>query len=408
MKLFKTRNCKKRVDITKLSEKSLEALAGSSILERGKKYYKSGRVLYITILENKIKSEVQGSERYKVKITLNKFRIISDHFCDCPYDGHCCKHVIAVLYEIMINNKKYFSSNEIDPQIKKNKKTLLESISLEDIKKNYTIKVIQDSFELCKHVKIRNKSNNSFTATISAEREYTLTLKLVEKNDYGGSSILEAKCSCLHYSYSFCIHTLAAIFTSLIKNGQEQSVNSFKENINNSYNLQLLNLFNQQMDSLGLDSSLQDVKDYFLIFNLQIVSSQECTLFIQKSYTLRSNQQAVGSSISKQFLEKNKDFFPPLQKKIVEKSDEFSQIAAVYKFVLNGPNGGTWIVDLRKDTLGVREDNSEAKCTVSMSDENFVKLVTGELKAETAFMTGKLKLYGDMGLAIKLGKLFGK
>ena len=103
-----------------------------------------------------------------------------------------------------------------------------------------------------------------------------------------------------------------------------------------------------------------------------------------------------------------KEIFEKLQKKIVEKSDEFSQIAAVYKFVLNGPNGGTWIVDLRKDTLGVREDNSEAKCTVSMSDENFVKLVTGQLKAETAFMTGKLKLYGDMGLAIKLGKLFGE
>ncbi|MGH7800240.1 MAG: SCP2 sterol-binding domain-containing protein [Thermodesulfobacteriota bacterium] len=103
-----------------------------------------------------------------------------------------------------------------------------------------------------------------------------------------------------------------------------------------------------------------------------------------------------------------KEIFEKLQKKIVEKSDEFSDIGAVYKFVLNGPNGGTWIVDLRKDTLGVREDNSEAKCTVSMSDENFVKLVTGQLKAETAFMTGKLKLYGDMGLAIKLGNLFGK
>src|SRR4030067_1483916 len=98
-----------------------------------------------------------------------------------------------------------------------------------------------------------------------------------------------------------------------------------------------------------------------------------------------------------------KEIFEKLQKKIVEKSDEYSQIAAVYKFVLNGPNGGTWIVDLRKDTLGVREDNSEDKCTVNMSDENFVKLVTGELKAETASMTGMLTIAGDIETVIEVG-----
>ncbi|HEY7536329.1 MAG TPA: SCP2 sterol-binding domain-containing protein [Thermodesulfobacteriota bacterium] len=103
-----------------------------------------------------------------------------------------------------------------------------------------------------------------------------------------------------------------------------------------------------------------------------------------------------------------KDIFNRLQEKIVERSDEFSKIGAIYKFVLNGPSGGTWIVDLRKDTFGVREGNEEAKCVVTMSDENFVKLIEGKLNAETAFMTGKLKLYGDMGLAIKFGKLFQK
>ncbi len=103
-----------------------------------------------------------------------------------------------------------------------------------------------------------------------------------------------------------------------------------------------------------------------------------------------------------------KDIFSKLQNKIIEKSDDFSKIDAVYKFVLNGSNGGTWMVDLRKDTLGVREGNEEAKCVVTMSDENFIKLVEGQLKAEAAFMTGKLKLSGDMGLAIKLGKLFQK
>lgn len=103
-----------------------------------------------------------------------------------------------------------------------------------------------------------------------------------------------------------------------------------------------------------------------------------------------------------------KEIFAKIERKISAKPDESSQINAVYKFVLNGPNGGTWIVDLRKDTLGVRESDDEAQCTIMSSDEIFVKIATGQLGAESAFMMRKLKLYGDMGVAMKLGKLFGK
>jgi putative sterol carrier protein len=103
-----------------------------------------------------------------------------------------------------------------------------------------------------------------------------------------------------------------------------------------------------------------------------------------------------------------KDIFAKMDEKIKAKPDESSQINAVYKFVLKGPNGGTWVVDLRKDTLGVREIDDEAQCTIMSSDENFVKIATGQLGAESAFIMRKLKLYGDMGLAMKLGKLFKK
>jgi putative sterol carrier protein len=103
-----------------------------------------------------------------------------------------------------------------------------------------------------------------------------------------------------------------------------------------------------------------------------------------------------------------KEIFAKIEERIRAKPDESSRINAVYKFVLKGPNGGTWIVDLRKDTLGVREADDEAQCTVILSDEDFIKIATGQLGAESAFMRGKLKLFGDMGLAMKLGKLFGK
>ncbi len=76
--------------------------------------------------------------------------------------------------------------------------------------------------------------------------------------------------------------------------------------------------------------------------------------------------------------------------------------------MLNGVDGGVWVVDLRKDSFGVRESDEDAQCRVTVSSEDFVKIATGKLKAESAFMRGKLKLIGDLGLAMKLGKLFSK
>ena len=43
-----------------------------------------------------------------------------------------------------------------------------------------------------------------------------------------------------------------------------------------------------------------------------------------------------------------------------------------------------------------------------MKDKDFQKMFAGKLKPTTAFMTGKLKLEGDMGKAMKLEKLMGK
>ena len=45
-------------------------------------------------------------------------------------------------------------------------------------------------------------------------------------------------------------------------------------------------------------------------------------------------------------------------------------------------------------------------CTIEASSETFSKIVAGEQNATTAYMTGKLKIKGDMGAAMKLQKLF--
>jgi sterol carrier protein 2 len=103
-----------------------------------------------------------------------------------------------------------------------------------------------------------------------------------------------------------------------------------------------------------------------------------------------------------------KEIFARLEQKILERAGELSKIGGIYKFVLNGVDGGTWVVDLRKDSFGVRESDEEAQCKVAVSSQDFVQIATGKLKPESAFMRGKLKLVGDLALAMKLGKLFAK
>lgn len=78
-------------------------------------------------------------------------------------------------------------------------------------------------------------------------------------------------------------------------------------------------------------------------------------------------------------------------------------INAVYQFNVTGPNGGTWTVDLRAASPGVKSGAAEkANCTITVADTDFINLVTGKANGQTLFMSGKIKIAGDMGLAMKL------
>jgi len=54
----------------------------------------------------------------------------------------------------------------------------------------------------------------------------------------------------------------------------------------------------------------------------------------------------------------------------------------------------------------VSNDDQPADCTIRLSLSNFDKLMSGEMNAMGAFMMGKLKVDGDMAVAMKLSGLF--
>jgi putative sterol carrier protein len=75
-----------------------------------------------------------------------------------------------------------------------------------------------------------------------------------------------------------------------------------------------------------------------------------------------------------------------------------------YLFDIDGE--GQWLVDVRDGNVDVKEGAGDADVTISSSADTFEKIRSGEQNPTTAYMTGKLKIKGDMGAAMKLQKLF--
>ena len=75
-----------------------------------------------------------------------------------------------------------------------------------------------------------------------------------------------------------------------------------------------------------------------------------------------------------------------------------------YLFDIEG--AGQWLVAVNDGAVEVTEGGGEADATISTNEENFMAIVRGEQNPTTAYMTGKLKIKGDMGAAMKLQKLF--
>lgn len=93
--------------------------------------------------------------------------------------------------------------------------------------------------------------------------------------------------------------------------------------------------------------------------------------------------------------------FDEMNKRLTK--DKANKINASYLFDIGGEQ---WLVDLTKDNNWIKKCSGDAQCTITIKDSaDWVSLASGKLNPTMAFMQGKIRVKGDMSLALKLQSL---
>jgi len=99
------------------------------------------------------------------------------------------------------------------------------------------------------------------------------------------------------------------------------------------------------------------------------------------------------------------DFFVAFEEAAEADPNGATQPNAVFKFVLSGDNGGTWTLDLRKGTRSdfvSRGDDPKADASIHVAAADWLALTGGRMNPMRAFMSGKIRVDGDLKLAVNL------
>jgi putative sterol carrier protein len=89
------------------------------------------------------------------------------------------------------------------------------------------------------------------------------------------------------------------------------------------------------------------------------------------------------------------------------RADKASGTSAVIQYDISGDGGGTWNAVIKDGACSVQEGAApNPNLTLSIAAKDWLDMLAGKQSGQMLFMSGKLKVKGDMGLAMKLGSMF--
>jgi putative sterol carrier protein len=89
------------------------------------------------------------------------------------------------------------------------------------------------------------------------------------------------------------------------------------------------------------------------------------------------------------------------------RADKAAGTSAVIQYDVSGEGGGTWHAVIKDGTCSVSPGPATTpNLTLQISAQDWLDMLGGKQSGQMLFMSGRLKVKGDMGLAMKLGSMF--
>lgn len=87
--------------------------------------------------------------------------------------------------------------------------------------------------------------------------------------------------------------------------------------------------------------------------------------------------------------------------------DKAKGVDTIVQFIFTGAQASNWYVVVKDQKCeSVEGLHPDPKMTMTVDSEDYIKIANGELDATMSFMKGKVKVSGDMGIALGMGKYF--
>jgi putative sterol carrier protein len=104
--------------------------------------------------------------------------------------------------------------------------------------------------------------------------------------------------------------------------------------------------------------------------------------------------------------ESAREFFERLRARSERGSERTRGLRATYRFEVDG--AGSWLVRIDDGAVSVAESDAAADCVIEASEDVFLRIANGALNPMGAFLTGKVRVTGDVALAVRLRDLFAQ